>query len=242
MGIITNLKINKELSKKYADIFEGDISQQCYANVMRIIRCLVDNGIVTEDFEVAYGYYGNPSIRMYRHCFLIFKKTIIIDPTSYNIIYDDSEYHIFKKFNIKEYMYAINDFYKTRQPNESPWMEYMIPEEQLYYDYVVYNSVCIDEFSYNNFLEKYDKDKKVFVVNEETAKLLNFKFDTTGKVLNRYEVEALKDGTNLWIETNVPMLAVKEGFKINSLSGEPIFSIKDIEILCTAKEYLSPKS
>lgn len=240
MEIITNLKINKELSEKCADMLEEDISQQCYANVMKIIRWSVNNGMYTEDLEVAYGYYGNPNISMYRHCFLIFKKSTIIDPTSYNIIYDDSEYHIFKKINISEYMDLINDFYKTRQPNESPWMEYMIPEEQSYYDYAVYNRVCIDEFSYNNFLEKYDKDKKVFVVNEETAKLLNFKFDTTGKVLNRYEVESLKDGTNIWIETNVSMLAVKEGCKIKSLSGEQIFSINDIDILCTAKEYLSP--
>lgn len=66
--------------------------------------------------------------------------------------------------------------------------------------------------------------------------------DVIGKVLTAEEVNSFADGTNLWIETDIPnravFLGVKEGNGIYSLAGSRKFSVIDVGSLCIAKEWL----
>lgn len=64
-----------------------------------------------------------------------------------------------------------------------------------------------------------------------------------GRELSAKEVEALKDGTNIWIETNIPsrnvFLGIKEGNGILNYEGKARkFSVIDVGFLCIAKEWL----
>lgn len=63
--------------------------------------------------------------------------------------------------------------------------------------------------------------------------------DTEGKLLTLDEVKSLKDCTELWIESDFPLIMVKQGDYLKGLGDKGICQINDIGTLFTASEYLS---
>lgn len=238
MDIITNLKVDSGISEFFSSKLNGDIKGRCYENVYTTIEYLIEENKIGRNLEIAYGYVGAPNIRMTRHCFLVLDRNKIIDPTLPKVN-KDVEYHIFKLLNVKEYRDLLVKFYKTRGMNEVPIMDGMIPEEKDYCDYVIKNHIAIEKDSYFEFLKQYDNYGEVKIFDEDLEAWLLFKNDTEGNVLTLEDVKLLKDGTELWIENKVPILAVKQGNILkNAGSGNLILKISDIGKVFIVKEYL----
>ncbi len=238
MEIVTDLKIDKEKSKRFSIV--DIIPHACYGNIFNIVEAIKLNKLnLAKDLEVAYGYLGNPKVRMFRHCFLVDKESVI-DPTCVNDvggIWDN--YHIFKKYNFAEYDKVITEFRKKNGASASPLLWGMIAEERLYCDYAIKNKIYIDQWSYDHFLKQYDQEKKVISVNDEFAEYLYQHATTVGKELRSGEIEQFKDGTMLWLETKEPMpiLTYKEGSSIkHAVSRKQLCLLSEIGSLYIAKE------
>lgn len=63
-----------------------------------------------------------------------------------------------------------------------------------------------------------------------------------GRTLIAEEVESLKDGSCIWVETDIPrrgvFLGIKQGKEITNLAGMGRFLVADVGELCICKEWL----
>lgn len=168
MGILTGMKIDYDKSKVFKETFyEGEnILGQCYSIVLNVVESCKENGIEIEGLEIAYGYVGNPNVKMFRHCFFLLGKEKILDPTLVMEIKEDDEYHIFKILSFQEYYKLKNKFYNEYSKEvDAPTLEALLQnEEKEYCDYVIKNNICIDSYSYEEFLKIYDLENKVISI------------------------------------------------------------------------------
>lgn len=162
-----NIDISKQIKHEFY-IEDG----ACYQNIFYILSMLYEKhpGIyekfIMNDIQICYGYYGYPNEIMTRHCFLYYHGQII-DPTSYDIV-DKNKfvYHVFKKLNVNEYSVYFRKYYEDMPKEYAPWFEYMWIEEKEYCGYVIKEKIPVNKFSYDNFLKKYDLEKKVIVIED----------------------------------------------------------------------------
>lgn len=156
-----NLPFNKEKSMRLA-IEQQKIIQNnhCYMNVFE----LVDRRAIPKSYEVAFGYYGIPSILMVRHCFFI-DDNQVIDPM--NALYQKNiyEYHVFKSYQNKEYKKEIKSYFRSH-PKENFDISFsglVEDDEAVYCRYAIRNGIVIDESTYREYMQKFDKEHQVVV-------------------------------------------------------------------------------
>lgn len=132
---------------------------QCYMNVFDLIY----SGAV-KDVLIAFGYYGEPSIGMIRHCYFMSKdKTTIIDPTIVAQGGRIFSYHTFKTYTIDEYKNVIESHLSSnkRKGFNASFKTVLKEDERLYCEFAIKNNVHIDAISYSSFMSPYDPIKKV---------------------------------------------------------------------------------
>ncbi len=168
MDILTDLKIDKRGSLITKEQFYGSeiLLGQCYSIVLNIVDGAINNGLDLKGIEVAYGYVGDPSIKMCRHCFFVLNKSTIIDPILASEISENYSYHIFKILSFKEYHELKNKFYEKNDKLLAPTLEELLQDKETRYcDYAIENNVHIDEWSYEEYLKKYDTENKVVSIH-----------------------------------------------------------------------------
>lgn len=238
MNMNTDLKFDFELSKLFQSYLPSELEGACYLNIYTLIYYVINDEELLQNIKVAYGYIGEPDKAMYRHCFMVVGGNRVVDPTCVHMLSDKTKYHIFKLLDIDAYKKLIDEFYQVREKNEVPRMEGMIPEEKYYCDYLIKNNIGIEKDNYFEFLEKYDNDKKVRIVDLDIEAFLLFKKDNEGKVLTTNEVKLLKDGTVIWVELEFPAIMKKQGTFLISLVGEPLtYNLSDIDKSVVFREY-----
>lgn len=238
MNIITDLKIDIELSKMLQSYLPYNLAGACYENIYRLIFQVIEDEKFIQNVEIAYGYIGEKDMAMYRHCFMVVGCNRIVDPTCVNQVSDQTVYHIFKLLDVEDYKKLVAEFYQVREKNEVPRMEGMIPEEKYYCDYVIKNNIGIEKENYLEFLDRYDEEKKVIIVDLDIEAILMLKKDTEGKVLSIDEVKLLKDGTEIWVELQLPVIMKKQGTFLRSLgAGALTYNLSDIDKSLIFREY-----
>ena len=156
-----NLPFNREESLRLARDQERHIqNNHCYMNVFE----LVDRKVIPKDYEVAFGYYGIPAVIMVRHCFFIHNDQII-DPM--NALYQKNiyEYHVFKTYPKKDYKKEVTSFFR-KHPKEKLDISFsglLEEDEEVYCKYAILNQIVIDETTYKEYMEKFDKKHEVVV-------------------------------------------------------------------------------
>lgn len=156
-----NLQFNQEKSLRLAKKQERHIqNNHCYMNIFE----LVERNAVPKNYEVAFGYYGIPSVIMVRHCFFVHDDQII-DPM--NALYQQNiyEYHVFKTYPNDDYMKEILLFFHHHpQANlDISFSSLLEEDEEVYCRYAIRNRIVIDETTYRDYMEKFDKEHQVIV-------------------------------------------------------------------------------
>jgi hypothetical protein len=168
VGICLDIKESQAILLEHSD---GIVKNQCYMNVFDLVYSKA-----IKDVLIAFGYYGEPSIGMIRHCYFMLKdKTAIIDPT---IVAQGGRiftYHTFKTYTIEEYKNVIESHLSSnkRKGFNASFKTVLKDEERLYCEFAIKNSVHIDLISYSNFMSPYDPIKEVNIstyFNKETTK------------------------------------------------------------------------
>lgn len=160
MNIIRNFNRDFKMSIQFAKSWDYAINPgECYKNIYNIVtEWGLDNNI-----QVGYGYWGDPSISMIRHCFLI-NNGEVIDPTLGETNREGCCYHIFKVFKQGEYYDTFYNFLEQNPDGEIyDSLIGMIPEEAEYCKYAIENKVHIDKLSYLTYLKRYDPDNRIIV-------------------------------------------------------------------------------
>lgn len=156
--------IDTQTSKEWAQKFDLR-PRECYQNVAEILSSVNISEINISSLEIIYGYYGIPDVQMTRHCFLKYNGKIV-DPTSYELACKNRyTYHAFKHFTVNNYIECLLNYYNNKSEEYAPWLEYKLNEEKEYLKFIIKENIPINKFAYDNFLEKYDTEKKVAVVN-----------------------------------------------------------------------------
>lgn len=238
MDIITDLKIDIELSKISQGYLPSKLEGACYVNIYNLIFHVIEDEKFMQNVEIAYGYIGEHDTPMYRHCFMVLGGNRIIDPTCVHFVNDKTVYHIFKLFDVAGYKKLIYEFYQVREKNEVPRVGGMIPEEKYYCDYVIKNNIVIEKENYIEFLERYDEGKKVRIFDIDLEAFLLFKKDNEGKVLTFDEVKLLKDDTKIWVELEFPIIMKKQGESLVSLGERALtYNLPDIDKSVIFREF-----
>lgn len=205
----------------------------CYDSVLNIVKSFnkVQRYIDYNTLDIAYGYFGNPSRRMFRHCFFIINETGIIDPVIIDRIEKDTQYHILKTFKLDEYINTINKFYSVKEKKLEeypPTLEGFIDEERIYCEIAFNNRIYVDETDYERYLKKYDIGEKIIGVNKDIlANILKYE-DTVGKSIKLNTLLEYGDGNKVWIEFYIPTLAIKQGEDLITVNGDIVFKIANI--------------
>lgn len=165
MSIITNYDRDFGMSIQFSKNWDYTISKNnCYRNIYNIVT---EWGL-DHDIQVGYGYWGNPSISMIRHCFLV-QDGKVIDPTLGDINREGCCYHIFKLFSQGDYYDTFYNFLEQDPDGEIyDSLIGMIPEEAEYCKYAIENKVHIDKYSYMTYLERYDSEQKIIVADSKS--------------------------------------------------------------------------
>jgi hypothetical protein len=151
-----NYEKSKELFLKHKDILKPKF---CYNNILE----LVDN-FPSEFYQdkqlIAYGYLGIPNFNFVRHCYIVTKDNIILDPTILalfenedDFIIRESIYYTFAKISYSNYMtiaFKSNRF--------EPDLKMFLKESEFeFYNYAKENLIDIHHESYDLYLKEFMK-------------------------------------------------------------------------------------